>query len=127
MRKRILIVDDQQTILNVMQRNLREFKNEYEVFATTNSNEVSKLIEKFAIDLLITDIIMPDKEGVELIQEIRQKHPLVKVITMSGGSIIGGVDFLDITKKLGSSYTLNKPFTKDELISAIRRVLNQRV
>ena len=126
MRKRILIVDDEQTMLNAMQRDLREFKNEYEVFTTTNGNEVSKLIEKFAIDLLITDILMPDKEGMELIGEVRQKYPLVKIIAMSGGGFIAGAKYLGSAEKLGSSYSLNNPFTKDELISAIKHVLSER-
>ncbi len=125
MRKRILIVDDEQALLNSMQRDLREFKNEYEVFATANPNDAPKLIEELEVDLLITDILMPGKEGMELIGEVRQKYPLVKIIAMSGGGSIAGAQYLEIAEKLGSSWSLNKPFSRDELISGIKYVLGK--
>jgi DNA-binding NtrC family response regulator len=125
MRKRILIVDDGQVQLNLMQHYLRKFKNEYEVFATTNSNDALKLIEEFEVDLLITDILIPDKDGMELIGEVRQKYPRVKIIAMSGGGSIAGDQYLEIAEKLGSSWSLNKPFSKDELISGIKYVLGK--
>ncbi len=125
MRKRILIVDDEQALLDSMQRNLREFKNEYEVFATTNPNNAPKLIEELEMDLLITDILMPGKEGIELIGEVRQKYPLLKIIAMSGGGSIAGAKYLGVAEQLGSSWSLNKPFSRDELISGIKYVLGK--
>ena len=123
MRKRILIVDDEKALLIAMRRLFKKFKTDYEVFTTTNSVEVPRMIEEFAIDILVTDILMPDKDGLELIIEVRKKYPLVKIIAMSGGGVIGKEEYLDMAKRLGSLYSLRKPFSNDELISALKNVV----
>lgn len=125
MKRRVLIVDDQQNMLNTLQRGLREFCNEYEVFVTTKCDEVLDLIEANGIDLLITDILMLGKSGLQLAAEVRVNFPLVKIITTSvGGAMMDSVEYLDIARLLGSSHTLNKPFNTDELVSVIRQALN---
>ena len=123
MRKRILIADDEKALLNSMQLVLKKFMTDYEVLTTTNSVEVPRMIEEFAVDILVTDILMPDKDGLELIREVRKKYPLVKIIAMSGGGNIRKEDYLDMAKNLGSSYSLTKPFSEDELISALKKVV----
>lgn len=125
MKKRILIVDDEQALLNSMQRDLSKLNNEFDIYTASNGHEASRLIEESKVDLLITDIFMPDKEGIELIRETRQRYPSVKIITMSGGGARGGVNYLEFAELFGASYTLNKPFLKDELISAIHSVLRE--
>lgn len=123
MKKRILIIDDEPAMLNAMKRDLRAFKERYEIYTSTNGEEALKLIEENAIDLLITDILMPEKEGIELITEAHKKFPLLKIIAMSGGGAIGSNSYLNIAKKVGSSYSLNKPFSRDELLLAVESLL----
>ena len=124
MKKGILIVDDEQSLLTSMQRDLRELESEFDIYTATNGNEASNIMEKSEIDLLITDIFMPEKEGIELIREIKTSYPITKIITMSGGGIRGGIDYLEVAKQLGSSCILKKPFTRDELIATIRYTLS---
>ena len=126
MKKRILIVDDEQNILNAMQRELRLFANKYEVYTTTHSKDVLNLINKHQIDLLITDILMPEKDGIEVVVETLEQYPSVKIITMSGGGKIEAEAYLEMTRTLGISHTLSKPFDTDELLSAIRQLLEDQ-
>ena len=73
-------------------------------------------------DLVITDIIMPDMEGVETISEIKRLNPSMKIIAMSGGGRIKNTDFLKLAKSAGAAVTLNKPFDDEELAAAIDAV-----
>jgi len=74
-------------------------------------------------DLVITDIIMPEKEGLETIREIRGQRPDAKIIAISGGARIGNMDFLDIAGKLGASEIISKPFDPSDLIKLVSRCL----
>ncbi len=121
MKKRILIVDDEQSLLNSMQHDLRNLDNKFDIHTTTNSNDTLKLIEELNIDLLIADILMPDKEGIEIIREVKKEIPSVKIIAMSGGN----TDYLEYAKRFGSACTLSKPFSKDELIAAINSAFHE--
>ena len=123
MKKHILIIDDEPAMLNSMKRDLREFKDEYNIFTSANSKETLDLIDDNAIDLLITDVYMPGREGMEIISELHKKYPLLKIIAMSGGGRIGGTSCLEIAKMIGASYSLRKPFSRDELLLAIESVL----
>ena len=94
--------------------------DEFEVYSTNNGKQALELINRSDIDLLITDIIMPDQDGLELIKEVQKKYPSIKILAMSGG----GSHNLKIAEFFGASYVLNKPFGMDELTSAIYKVLS---
>jgi len=121
MKKNILIVDDNQNLINSMKRDLRKEIDKFDIHTTIHGQEAMKLIEENNIDLLITDILMPEKEGIEIIREARDKFPSIKIIAKTGGR----TDYLKFAKLFGASHTLNKPFSKDELILTIERVLNE--
>jgi DNA-binding response OmpR family regulator len=74
-------------------------------------------------DLVITDIVMPEKEGFEVLMELRKVRPPVKLIAMSGGGRQSPADVLNIAKHLGAARVLSKPFSNDELVAAINEVL----
>ena len=114
----ILIVDDEQNLLDFMENDFREFNDEFSIFTTSKSNAVSAMLEELSIDLLISDIFMPDKDGLELIREVRGKYPDLKIIAMSGSSVGNGT-YLHVAEILGSAFTLQKPFSMAELASAI--------
>jgi len=124
MKIKILIVDDEPALLHAMRRDLSRIDSQYELFFTTKGSEASAIILDHEIDLLITDLFMPEKEGIEIIREVKSNHPNVKIITMSGGGKLGGLDYLSMSRDLGSSYSLDKPFSETELANAIEYVMN---
>lgn len=74
-------------------------------------------------DLVITDILMPDKEGLETVREIRQIDPLARILAMSGSGTAEKPDFLRAAKEFGAAETLQKPFRRAELLAAVERAL----
>lgn len=118
---RILIVDDE----DLVRLTLRQFLERagHEVFEAGDGNEGLRQIEVCRPELVISDIIMPDREGIETIHKIRQDYPAVKIIAISGGGRIGATDFLEIAARVGADRTLAKPFTRDILIDAVNQCL----
>ncbi len=76
-------------------------------------------------DLIITDLFMPDYDGIETIRELRRTDPTVKIIAMSGGGFDGTVDLNADAKSLGAQRSLYKPLDGRELLEAVREVLGQ--
>ncbi|MBI9099149.1 MAG: response regulator [Spirochaetaceae bacterium] len=74
-------------------------------------------------DLIITDIIMPNQEGIETIVQIRSKNPGTKILAISGGGRIGSTDYLTLAKNFGVDKTLAKPFYHKDFINCIRELL----
>lgn len=118
---RILIIDDDVQILDIL-RQILECEG-YEVVDATNGKEGISLYRKKPADLIITDIIMPDKEGIETIIELKRDFPGVKIIAISGGGRIGPEGYLNIAKKLGARYAFSKPVEREELLSAVRELI----
>ena len=75
-------------------------------------------------DLVITDIIMPEQEGIQTIAEMRKAKPDAKIIVISGSGRIGNIDFLRIAQHLGASDAIAKPFDRDDLLKRVRHCLN---
>jgi len=118
---RVLIIDDEVQFRTM----LREFLqgSGYEVVEAANGKEGVKLFFEKPADMVISDIIMPEKEGIETVMEIKRQFPNAKVIVVSGGGWYGtDLDF-DMAEKLGA-LTLKKPFELQELSDAIRKLLN---
>ncbi|MBC8039227.1 MAG: response regulator [Opitutaceae bacterium] len=119
---RILLVDDHEEFLAV-QKELLENAG-HTVVTASDGHRALMMVKAGGIDLVITDIIMPRKEGIETIVELRTHYPLLKVIAMSGGGRVGAMSYLEIAEKLGALHTLEKPFNGEELIAAVNMVLN---
>ncbi len=77
-------------------------------------------------DLVITDIFMPEKEGMETIIEIKRDYPVVKILAVSGGDS-QGCDYLPMTKALGADASLNKPFSNEDIINLVNGLLGVKV
>ena len=117
--KRILVIDDDREVRSTICENLRE--SGYEVLDAGNGAVALSLIDKIGLPhLVITDIIMPEKEGLETIIEIRPRHPSVKVIAISGGGRTETGDFLDMARKLGAIASFAKPLDINKLDETIR-------
>ncbi len=82
-----------------------------------------EIYERDAPDLIITDIIMPEKEGVETIIALSRADPALPIIAISGGGRLDATDFLTMAKKLGARHTLTKPFRRDQLLEAVSECL----
>ena len=117
----ILLIDDEEPFRSVLRQVL--LNAGYDVVEASNGAEGIKHFHEKPADLIITDIIMPEKEGIETIIELKKAYPDVKLVAMSGGGWYGtDIDF-DMAKKLGA-HTLNKPFALQELLDVIRELLN---
>jgi CheY-like chemotaxis protein len=117
----ILIIDDDQPI-RMMLRKMLESEG-YEITEAADGAEGIKQYHAHQIDLIITDIIMPDKEGTETIIELRKENPDIKIIAMSGGGKNKPDGYLQAAKMLGAKQTLVKPIRKKDLLDAIQELL----
>src|SRR4051812_47444675 len=119
--KRILLIDDVAGVRAALQILLEGAG--YEVTTAPDGRSGMELFSSAQPDLVITDIIMPDQEGIETIREIRRLHPSMPIIAMSGGGRARNADFLRIAKALGANATLAKPFDGAELIREVETCL----
>jgi YesN/AraC family two-component response regulator len=119
--KRILIIDDDFHVRDMMERLLR--RAGYDAQLAENGVEAVKMHRENPMDLVITDIIMPEKEGLEIITEFRREYPPVKLIAISGGGRIGPANYLKMAKLLGAERTFAKPVDTSQLLSAIEELL----
>jgi len=116
MNKIVIVEDD-----IVIRESLKEIleMNNYEVMAIDSCLDLMKKVDEFKPDVLITDIIMPDKNGIEIIIEAKKVLPNIILIAISGGGRIDSESYLNTAKYLGADATLKKPFTHKELLDCI--------
>jgi YesN/AraC family two-component response regulator len=119
----ILIIDDDDQIRRVLRKTLE--RDGYDVADAPNGKEGIRLYRENPADLVITDIIMPEKEGIETIKELKRDFPEVKIIAISGGGRIGPESYLKMAKGLGAQRTLTKPLGRDELLKTVRELINE--
>jgi YesN/AraC family two-component response regulator len=119
---KILIIDDEPYILLMLKKMLE--KAGYIVDLASNGREGMQLFEKESADLVITDIIMPDKEGLELILEMKKQHPTLKIIAMSGGGRLSPESYLECAKHFGAEKIFQKPFKQKEFVSAVQELMS---
>lgn len=121
-RKKILLVDDEEAIRKMVRAILG---NElYEFGEAANGLDAQVLLEKQTFDLIITDVIMPDCDGIELVIAIRRKLPEIKVVVMSGGGRVRAGHYLDLAGKLGAARVFEKPFDTAALRKAVHELLS---
>ena len=118
---RILVIDDSRTITELLWNCLSS--EGFEVITAENGNEGIKAIEEYQPDLVVTDIIMPERNGIEVVMYLNLYYPDTRVIAMSSGGTISAQDHLINIEKLGADFALKKPFSSEELLSAISNVM----
>jgi DNA-binding NtrC family response regulator len=119
--KRILIVDDDPGIRRVLQLLLT--KSGYQVTQASDGFEALRLWREQGGDLVITDLHMPEKNGIEMIVELLTHSPGMRIIAMSGGGQTKRLDLLGNATMLGAVFTIEKPFTLPEILSLVSRAL----
>jgi len=121
--KRILVIEDDIHVKVMIQKTLE--RAGYEVIAASDGEEGLKLLRESPADLIITDLIMPRKEGLETIMELRRDNPDVKIIAISGGGRFEPESYLETAKQMGAARTFAKPFENKELVAAVQELLKQ--
>ncbi len=119
---RILIIDDEVQIREMLGQMLT--REGYEVVHAPDGKVGMTVCREQQIDLIITDIIMPEKDGIEMILELRHDFPDLKVIAISGGGRLGPDGYLEMAQKLGASRTFFKPFNRREILDAVKELLD---
>jgi CheY-like chemotaxis protein len=118
---KLLLVEDDRLVRVALHTVLRHAG--HDVAVAKHGREALEKMAEAAFDVVITDILMPEMDGIEKILALRQASPSVKIIAISGGGASGGVDFLEMSNRLGASETLRKPIEGGELNAAVARVL----
>jgi CheY-like chemotaxis protein len=120
--KNILIIDDDFSVRNCIREMLEQ--TGYSVLEAENGVVGLGIFRHNKVDLVIIDLFMPEKEGIETIIELRKDFPDLKILAISGGIPGYGPDhFLNVAQKLGADCSLDKPFTMQELLSVVERLL----
>ncbi|MBC2705829.1 response regulator [Desulfobacula sp.] len=120
--KQILIIDDEASIRKMLKKLFE--KNGYAVIDAQDGSQGVKLFKEHEPDLIITDLIMPEKEGLETISEIKKINPDTKIIAMSGGGVVEPEMYLDLAKNFGAQYSFNKPIDNEALLAAVKHLMS---
>jgi DNA-binding NtrC family response regulator len=118
---KILVIDDDAAIRDVIFQLLQD--GGHTLTMAENGREGVALFRANRPDLVITDIIMPEQEGIETLKQIRQIQPDAKVVVVSGGGRLGNEPYLDVARAMGALDTIEKPFDPDDFIRRIARCL----
>jgi len=119
---RILVIDDDEIMNGMIVQMLSEAG--YEAEGVQDGNGGLKMFESKSFDLIVTDIVMPDKEGIETIIAIRSKSKTVPIIAISGGEKLGPEQYLQMAQHFGADYTFQKPFDREYFLAAVRECLS---
>lgn len=117
----IIVIDDESAIRTLVARILE--RAGHEVRTASNGVEGVAFHRAAAADVVVTDLFMPEQDGIETIQQIREFGPDTPILAMSGGGSRGHTDALDDAELFGADAVLMKPFTPDELQEAVRGLL----
>ncbi|MBU0691040.1 response regulator [bacterium] len=117
---RILVIDDDEDVRNMLRRILEH--DGHEVSDAANGDLGLRQYRANPADLVITDIIMPEKEGIETIRELRREFPDVRIIAISGGGRVGPSDYLNAARMMGAKRTFTKPFSRQEILDCVHEL-----
>lgn len=123
-RKRILVIDDEPTALDLLRRILE--MNGYEVLAAIDGQKGVELFHQYPCDLVITDMVMPIKDGLQTILDLRKIAPYLPIIAISGGGAISKERYLAVAGYLDNVITIAKPFAIEDITEAVKKLLQDR-
>jgi DNA-binding response OmpR family regulator len=119
----MLVVEDDSELLQVMTGALRAAG--HNVLAAEAGEAGLQLFRAEPPDLVVCDIVMPDRDGIELIPEMKRLQPTVKLLAISGRQMIGALDVLSLARSMGADATLAKPFSTEALVTIAEALLAQ--
>jgi CheY-like chemotaxis protein len=117
----ILLVDDDEAFRSMLRRTL--LRAGYDVLEAADGEAALGALNKETVDLVITDIIMPNMEGIETIRTLRRTYPHLRIIAMSGGGRMNPEGYLEVAKAFGAVRVLSKPFDNAQLFAAVEEAL----
>jgi DNA-binding NtrC family response regulator len=118
---RVLVLDDEEEVLNVLMRALR--RAGHEPLGAEDGLEGLHVVRTQPIDLVVTDLVMPEVDGLQFIKELAHLRPGTPVIAISGGGVWDARSLLEVAGTLGAVRTLSKPFELPEFLSLVDEVL----
>jgi CheY-like chemotaxis protein len=118
---RILLIEDDESVRTLLLLTLAHYG--HDVVEARNGREGLDRFRETKPDLVITDIVMPEKEGFEVLMKIRRKNPALKIIAISGGGLHNAAHYLHTAKLLGAAKVLAKPFSNETLMAAVNELL----
>ena len=119
----VLIIDDE-CMVRLMLRDCLELQG-HRVVEASDGAEGLQVFDNEPVDVVVTDIVMPEKEGIETIRELKRRSADIGIIAISGGGRIGATDCLRIAHRLGADHTLQKPFALPDLHAALNECLER--
>ena len=119
MKQQILVVDDEPQIRDILKRKLEQ--SGYEVAEAENGREAIEMLQREQYDLVLADILMPEKDGLEVIMFIQREQPLVKCVAISAPS---NRVFLQSAELLGATRVIEKPFELKEVEAVVKKLLD---
>lgn len=114
---KILLVEDDEHVRDMLTQVLQ--RAAHEVAAAADGEEAVQLLQRSKPDIIITDIIMPKKNGIALITEVKSHHPDIDVIAISGGGRLDPIGYLDLSESIGASVSFEKPVDRAALLMAV--------
>jgi DNA-binding response OmpR family regulator len=120
-KRRVLVIDDEKLLRDLLREVFQAAGYDYAEAA--NGIDGVRLFNEAPSDIIVTDILMPDKDGLEVIMELRKRHSELKILAISGGDRTGNRQYLRIAKELGAVRILAKPFRPQELLAVVEEVL----
>ena len=120
---RILLIEDDIQVRSMLKKMLT--KAAYEVEDVSNGEEACEVLHVRGADLVVTDIFMPKKDGLETIFQFKQENPGLKIVAISGGAPGGSLNFLPLAESMGADLVLKKPFSQKTFLNAVKKLLEQ--
>ncbi|MEQ2007601.1 MAG: response regulator [Limisphaerales bacterium] len=117
---RILIADDEEDVRTLLRRALTIAGHEVQV--AKDGNEALAILRTATVDVAVVDLYMPGKDGIETILDVRRRYADIKIIAITGSAPKTGPPVLAMAQKLGAHLTLAKPFSVEELMTALKQV-----
>jgi CheY-like chemotaxis protein len=117
----ILVIEDQGELRGLVTATLEQAG--YHVVAATTGRDANKAFAGARIDLVLTDLLMPDRDGIEMIRDLRGSRPDLPIVAMSGGGRMPAAFYLKLARALGAKAILEKPFSNQQLLLTIALAL----
>lgn len=118
----ILIVEDEKEVREMLRLSLA--RKRYTILEAENGKDAIAHFKPAITDLVVTDLIMPEEDGLKVIMKLREIKPSVKIIAISGGGKAGPASYLNLAKALGADAYYSKPFSLNDLMSKIEELLD---
>ncbi|TAK74499.1 MAG: response regulator [Gammaproteobacteria bacterium] len=119
---KILLVEDDDLVRDMLTQVLQ--RASHTVMCATDGEEATEFLKKERPDIMVTDIIMPKKSGITLISEVKNRHPTMEIIAISGGGRLDPTGYLDLSESIGASVSFEKPIDNTALLMAIDLLLH---